>query len=1074
MAMYGLTTFDESYYLSHNPDVVTAVANGSFLSALQHYELYGEAERRMPNAAFDPQFYFSTYPDVLNAVRAGQIPGALWHYEHYGMSEGRLPSAQVDFDNAWYLNEYPDVAAAVASGAFASGFAHFVQFGQAEGRMWSADAASVPGQTFILTEGADLLTGTAGGMLGSNGTPDNTGNDTILAGTVNVGSVRHTLGTSDLLNGGPGYDVLKIIDNLYDDDGAFALVPNMSNVERVEVQALPGAEVNFINTTGVQQIWLANSPANAWADFYAIKDDATVGIWNTHNGELYAQFEPGAITDGSVGVAAVNATGPWTDIDLDIIGGGVHTLDFAVGGQQDNYVELGVEGTTLRTLNITDYVDQNGKVDTGTGSLDLSNGGGEDALNYLQTVNVTFSDDLDLHLENNNEDVTFNGGVGNTGLWIGNGDNTINTLGGDDFISVGNGDNKIDTGGGADWVSLGTGDNTVHTGDGNDTVYANNGGDQWIDLGAGDDLVVMGDKLTLNDTLQGGPGTDTLSVEAQTIANLTTNFPQIDASVNGFERLTLTNALNSTNVDLTVNLANLDHIKYVTVAGDIAASAGRMMSAGVSFGPVNTPVPGTTEVTEQQTIKYVAPVLTGYYLLDGQTVWADLGDTAAVSASTAASEMNWWTIPPNVESAQVQGGDTVLLTYRPGTGDVGTPLAGAYPAIFGGGLVFTDDVRAYVAPVAETQTVKIASGADADGGFIRVDGVDIAIAANATADQVGLAIANALPDLQAAHPGKYQAIGYDTLTKNVTFQFTPAAGDVADITMGNTPGNEGLVLQNMQSGGTVVLGAQNNGAIRVAIDSNTAADNLNIVLKYNGDQPGNLDVSKFETLNVDAQFNASHTLELIAPNTTKVVATGLGTVKFSEFSALTSFDGSGAGVGSDTDGFYVKTNAAKAATLIGSQDNDHLVGTDVVGQSDTISGGAGNDVIEGRGGGDILTGGAGKDVFVYSKASDSFGAHVDTITDFQTSFDGMVFQDRMDFSAISGWAGVKYHGEVTSLAAANTALALYGGGPELDVVFDKTVQQLYVDVNNNGVIDGGDMIVHLAGVTALHQVDFIG
>jgi Ca2+-binding RTX toxin-like protein len=373
-----------------------------------------------------------------------------------------------------------------------------------------------------------------------------------------------------------------------------------------------------------------------------------------------------------------------------------------------------------------------------------------------------------------------------------------------------------------------------------------------------------------------------------------------------------------------------------------------------------------------------------------------------------------------------------------------------------------------------------------------VDGVDIAIAPNATQDEIGLAIVNALGALQAAHPDKYEAAGYNTLTKTVTFQFTLLAGDVAPIVVVSSPGNFGnftgdvntdipgvdgtlggmLSLDNMQSGGTLELQGPNSGLIDVNLVTNTAADDFNILLTAANNHFGNVDVTGIETLNVvNSGSNGQLDLGLIAPDTTTVVATGLGTVDFfNEFDSLTSFDGSGGGLGIGDDGYWVWTNAATAATLIGSQDDDVLIGTDVLGQSDAIIGGAGDDEIAGRKGGDILTGGAGDDVFVYRSVQESFGAHIDTITDF-TSGD-----DALDFSFITFWTGIEYLGEVTSLAAANTALEEFGGFgvPPIGAVFDTSESQLYVDVNDNGVIDGGDMIIALTGVTTLDQNDFIG
>jgi len=158
MALYSLNSFNELYYLQHNPDVVQAISKGLVASALQHYELWGEAEGRWPNAGFNPTYYEANNPDVLAAINAKTIPGALWHFENAGLKEGRVPAGTDPFNNTFYINNNPDVAAAVAAGKFVSGWQHYALYGAAEGRAPNNPSTNPEGQTFTLTTGTDIAT----------------------------------------------------------------------------------------------------------------------------------------------------------------------------------------------------------------------------------------------------------------------------------------------------------------------------------------------------------------------------------------------------------------------------------------------------------------------------------------------------------------------------------------------------------------------------------------------------------------------------------------------------------------------------------------------------------------------------------------------------------------------------------------------------------------------------------------------------------------------------------------------------------------------------------------------------
>jgi hypothetical protein len=158
-------SFDSSYYLEQYPDVKAAVDAGTIESAEAHWEMYGAAEGRNPNAVFNTKEYLAANPDV---AASGMNP--LTHFLQYGAAEGRAPSAAyqdvaANFDNDAYLAANSDVAAAVQSGAFASGYEHWVEYGQFEDARSGAqltDGTPVsevlnPSPAFTLTAGAESV-----------------------------------------------------------------------------------------------------------------------------------------------------------------------------------------------------------------------------------------------------------------------------------------------------------------------------------------------------------------------------------------------------------------------------------------------------------------------------------------------------------------------------------------------------------------------------------------------------------------------------------------------------------------------------------------------------------------------------------------------------------------------------------------------------------------------------------------------------------------------------------------------------------------------------------------------------
>ena len=63
-----------------------------FESTQHHYVEFGYFENRLPfRIEVDEKFYLRTNPDIASAVNDGSIPLAQVHFEHSGYKEGRLP-----------------------------------------------------------------------------------------------------------------------------------------------------------------------------------------------------------------------------------------------------------------------------------------------------------------------------------------------------------------------------------------------------------------------------------------------------------------------------------------------------------------------------------------------------------------------------------------------------------------------------------------------------------------------------------------------------------------------------------------------------------------------------------------------------------------------------------------------------------------------------------------------------------------------------------------------------------------------------------------------------------------------
>jgi hypothetical protein len=517
MALYSLDSFDQTYYLANNPDVVSAIASGIFSSALEHYELYGENEGRMPSALFDPGYYFSQNPDVLAAVSAGIIPGALWHYENYGLDEGRQPSATLVFDETYYLATNPDVAQAVADGIFDSGWEHFVFYGSAEGRSPAeGEEGGLPGQTFVLTTGVDVIAGT----------PDN---DAII-GYINQDTASGTtLNSADVIDGAAGFDTLQVTIEV---DSLNNLNLNMTNVERMQIRDFDGQDFYIQNVAGLNTISMVGGD-NETTSFY----DGTYIVPNIefHNGEYTVYQDAGVVAKiDMLSVTVDNADAEVYQYSANPDGGRSNyqhaTINSIGAGFNDgwNYLYLGesqgADGVTV----------------TGTTNLELDIEHFTNNAGTAGSVNTVDASALEGGLATS---LDFNGASGETKSVMGG-------MGGDILYDYS-----------ADKAFV----ISYDTGTGDDLVDIDNSGisnQLTIDLGADNDTLIAGDRLDAADSVDGGEGQDTLSVTSAWATGLTAAGP-----FSNFERLELSTAL-AADLDMT----KLDNMQYVILDDGLDAT----------------------------------------------------------------------------------------------------------------------------------------------------------------------------------------------------------------------------------------------------------------------------------------------------------------------------------------------------------------------------------------------------------------------------------------------------------------------------------------------------------------------
>ncbi len=411
--------FNESFYLTNNPDVNQAVNQGVFASGQQHFDLHGAKELRNPNTLFDMTYYSAQNPDVAAAVSAGVFQNVFEHFLYHGLAEGRVPSEKyATFDPEVYMDANPDVRQAVEDGVMSSAFFHYVMHGAEEGRQ---GYTPVDGQTYTLTVNQDNFTGTAA---------NDTFNAPLAQGPIALGN---TLQDADVLDGGAGTDTLNAtLQN--------AAAPSLTNIEILNLRYTAGVALDLANATGVEEINVNNSTAagqidnlggidtlsisNQNQDFTV--DGSTAGTLNIAL-DTFGKSTANKALDLGAAVAAkattLNLAVTNAYVDVDSTKGDVFTT-VTVDAEGANNVNFVDSGATIKNMTVT-----------GTGTVDFTG----TALTALTTLDASGnSGGVKAGLTGNKENVTLTGSDGD-----------------DRFVlSNFNGNDKIDGGEGKDTLSV--------------------------------------------------------------------------------------------------------------------------------------------------------------------------------------------------------------------------------------------------------------------------------------------------------------------------------------------------------------------------------------------------------------------------------------------------------------------------------------------------------------------------------------------------------------------------------------------------------------------------------------------
>lgn len=384
------------------------------------------------------------------------------------------------------------------------------------------------GATYTLTTGIDNYTGT----------PNGDTFNAVLDYSAGAFQPVNTLTNADSLDGRGGYNTLNA--QLYVADVSPTALTNIQSINLTTVNS--DSSINLVTATEAEQV--TNLASSARLTVTGIAAGAALNVTNTGNQTDFTY------------VSAVDEA----DLTIQQVAGKINvsnadTLNITSKGLVANEVNLNDAQTGLTVAGATDLALTGISKVT---SLDAS----------------TFTGDLTASLT---AVATVIGGLG------------------DDVITLAAGGSLVG-GDGNDELRIGTGNATVDAGKGNDDVYGGQAGEDFVDLGdgtnqfyaggaltdviggAGNDFFAFDSYLTVNDTIDGGAGVNTLRLAADTAETAS----KVALDIENIQTLEIYgDVLVGGEFNATIDITNIDStIDTIINSADVSTGAKYIVNGG--------------------------------------------------------------------------------------------------------------------------------------------------------------------------------------------------------------------------------------------------------------------------------------------------------------------------------------------------------------------------------------------------------------------------------------------------------------------------------------------------------------
>lgn len=682
-----------------------------------------------------------------------------------------INAAGVDAVKAWLNTVGSDVATVTtATGTPMADLLTSVQSGTYAGG----------GQTYMLTVGADTITGTSG-------------NDTINALTINpsTGASATTLGAFDSIDGGAGTDTL----NIYTDTDLNEV--QQGTVKNVEI-------INIYNGTNGQEL------GNAAGSVDASKFVGATQVWQIGQ----------AIDVTKLGAAQTAGFKNTADAGIDVTADdAAASASVALDGVSDTTTTLAVKGTTTGILNsvtvsgtVVDGTDALTKVDNL--ALTVTVGKDVETLTLNTAVNTTLATALDG--AGTKKVATINAGSSTGGITHVAAATVAN-------ITTGSGADTIDlktaftttvkaasltTGAGNDTLNVLIDNDTndvvgatvtVDAGEGNDTITLNptpsaSTGTLKITLnaGAGDDSVTLSDgfqSVATTDVIDGGAGTDTVK-GAGLAAYTADDYVVLTKVLQNFEAIEFTGSTaagKNTAIDaskiagykaisFTVDHAT-DENQITKVAADQAlATTGDLTATAAGYVAKGSGTPAATSTTYAGSLQVTAS--------GGAAAYVDLGTDGAVGGGDDTN------VPQN-DTIVSAFADSVALTVKAtvtGTGTSENSFASLTGDVKTASVTLTNSVDSATTPTADTIAnfnLTTATTTNGGGAYTALGGLtSLTLSGNGTATIVNAA-STSLVTVDASALGGTFTVGANAGKATTGLDYTSANAAAETIKLGS-------------------------------------------------------------------------------------------------------------------------------------------------------------------------------------------------------------------------------------------------------------------------------------------------